>query len=172
MKSAMLFLLISILAPAAVAQTTPDDKIIVPGVRIGKWTLQMTLDGLAKMNGPATVEKVVYTDYRSATFSFYSWSSLDFGVGTYEPGKVGWFAVGFSYTVLPWRTQEGIGFQNHREDVLKIYGKPSAETAPDLGLKNLIYDVIGINFQVYDTGGDIKEIRIFRPGAAKRIWKL
>jgi len=158
--------------PVALAQSPRDDQVIVPGVRIGKWTLKMTLDELNKMNGTAAVSQVLDPEYRSATFAFYSWSSLDFGAGADGSHRVEWFAVGFTYAVIPWKTQEGIGLQNTRADVLKAYGKPSVETIPGPGLKNLIYDAIGIDFQVYDSGGNIKEIRIFRPGTAKSIWKL
>ena len=54
MRTAILLLLtVLLLAPRAVAQA-PDDKLIVPGVRIGKWTLKMTIPDLERMNGFAT----------------------------------------------------------------------------------------------------------------------
>ncbi len=46
------------------------------------------------------------------------------------------------------------------------------ETVPRLGQKNMIYDAIGIDFQVYDSGGAIREMRVFPPGTAKLIWKF
>jgi len=172
MRGLLLAVFVTVLAVAGVAQTALDDKVIVPGVRIGKWTLQMSLDDLDKMNGPATVYQVENADYRSPHFLFHAWSSLDFAAGAYQPRKVGWFAVGFSYALVPWRTQQGISLQSNRADVLKIYGRPSAETVPRAGRKNMIYDAIGISFEVYDTGGNITEMRIFRPGTARNIWKI
>ncbi len=41
-----------LLAPPAVSQV-PDDKLIVPGQRIGKWTLEMTIADLERIYGPA-----------------------------------------------------------------------------------------------------------------------
>jgi hypothetical protein len=172
MMSASLVVLIAVFALPAVARAALDDNLIVPGVRIGKWTLQMSLGELERVNGHATVYQVENADYRNPAFLLHAWSSLDFAAGTYQPGKVGWFAVGFSYALIPWRTQQGISFRSKRAEVLKVYGNPSAETVPKPGRKNMVYDSIGISFEVYDTGGDITEIRIFRPGTAKNIWKI
>jgi len=47
-------LVLLLLAPPVVSQV-PDDKLIVPGVRIGKWTLEMTIDTLRQMNGPENI---------------------------------------------------------------------------------------------------------------------
>ncbi len=46
----VLFLLVVLAAPGF-AQA-PDDKLIVSGQRIGKWTLEMTIDDLLRINGP------------------------------------------------------------------------------------------------------------------------
>jgi hypothetical protein len=51
MKAAWVVLLLVALAVPGFAQA-PDDKLIVPGQRIGKWTLEMTIDDLLRMNGP------------------------------------------------------------------------------------------------------------------------
>ncbi len=47
--AALAVLILLLLAPSVVSQV-PDDKPIVPGVRIGKWTLEMTIDTLLQMN--------------------------------------------------------------------------------------------------------------------------
>jgi len=54
MTVVVLFLLL--LAPPAVSQV-PDDKLIVPGQRIGKWTLEMTIDTVLQMNGPRNIPR-------------------------------------------------------------------------------------------------------------------
>ena len=96
----------------------------------------MTLDELEKMNGPAIATTTVFADFRREAFSYFWWS-LDFGVGTYEPRKVGWFAAGF--VGLPWKTEKGIGLQNStRAEILKAYGEPTVETVPRPGHKNMI----------------------------------
>ncbi len=170
MKTAALFFLVLLLLVAPAFSQTLDDKLIVPGTRIGKWTLKMTLDDLEKMNGPATVSHLQFADFRREAF-FYVWYSLDFAVSAYEPRKLAWFVCGFTGGV-PWRTEKGITLQKStRADLLRAYGKPSVETVPLPGQRNMIYDAIGIGFQVF-RDGTIREIRIFRPGTARKIWKF
>lgn len=91
-------------------------------------------------------------------------------MGAYEPRKVGWFVAGFQGFV-PYETDKGISFQSTRADLLKAYGNPTVETAPRQGQTNMVYDAIGVDFQVYD-GGTIREMRIFRPGTAKSNLKF
>jgi hypothetical protein len=172
MRAAILLLLMVVaLAAPVISQTPDDDKLIVPGDRIGKWTLKMTLDELEKMNGPAFDTRVQFFDFRGEAF-FYVWPSLDFGVSAYKARRVEWFVAGFGGSV-PWKTEKGIGLQNStRAEILKAYGEPTVETVPRLGQKNMIYDAIGIDFQVYDSGGAIREMRVFPPGTAKNIWKF
>jgi hypothetical protein len=55
---------------------------------------------------------------------------------------------------------------------LKAYGEPTVETVPRPGQKNMIYDAIGVDFRVYDSGGAIREMLVFPPGTAKNIWKF
>lgn len=170
MRTAILLVLAILCITCPAVSQPADDKLIVPGVRIGKWTLKMTFDEMEKMNGPTSVSHgLFWPDFRGETF-FYVWRSLDFGVAAYEPRKVGWFVVCFGGFV-PWRTEKGIGLQSTRANILKAYGKPTVETVPFQGQKNMIYDAIGIDFQVHDPGA-IREIRIFRSGTAKSIWKL
>ena len=44
-------LLLVLTTAAAGAPPGPDDRLIVPGQRIGKWTLQMTYADLLRLNG-------------------------------------------------------------------------------------------------------------------------
>src|SRR3990170_4152679 len=67
-------LILLLLAPPAVSQI-PDDKLIVPGVRIGKWTLKMTINDLLRMNGQrvgggggAAIEQANARDFVSSDF--------------------------------------------------------------------------------------------------------
>ena len=46
----LLFVTIFLVAPAALSQP-PDDRLIVPGVQIGKWRLGMSVDELARIHG-------------------------------------------------------------------------------------------------------------------------
>ena len=53
MKIGILLVLSLLLAVGPAAPQALDDALIVPGERIGKWTLQMTIDDLVRCNGPA-----------------------------------------------------------------------------------------------------------------------
>jgi len=171
MRAAIMLLLLVLVLAAPAVSLTPDGYLVVPGVRIGKWTLKMTLDELEKMNGPAVTTTTVLADFRRDAFT-YDWPSLDFGVGSYEPRKVGWFYAAFG-GFIPWKTEKGIDLQKGtRAEIVKAYGKPTVETVPRLGQKNMIYDAIGIAFTVYDSGGAIRGVRVFPPGMAKNIWKF
>ncbi len=128
---------------------------------------------MKKANGPSTLFGGPFNaDFRGHQIFSYYWASLDFAVNGYEPRKIGWISVGWYGGYLPWRIEKGIGlFQSTCADILKAYGMPTVETVPVQGQKNMIYDAIGIAFQVYD-GGKTGEIRIFPTDTAKSIWKF
>lgn len=48
---------------------------------------------------------------------------------------------------------------------------PTAETVPRDGQRNMIYDELGIDFQVF-VDGRVNELRIFKPRAARSIWRF
>ena len=54
MKTAVPVLLALLLLVAPAVSQTPGDNLIVPGVRIGKWTLHMNIPDLERMNGPSS----------------------------------------------------------------------------------------------------------------------
>jgi len=58
-----------------------------------------------------------------------------------------------------------------RAAVLRAYGPPTAENVPERYQTRLIYDPLGIAFQV-DASGRMVGITIFRPGTAYRYWHL
>ena len=170
MRTAVMIILGLLLLVTSAGSQIPNDNLVVPGVLVGKWTLKMTIDELEKMNGPAhLVNGPLNDDIRGPKTFVYFWESLDFAASGHEPRKVEWLNVAFMGSV-PWRTAKGIGLQSIRADILKAYGSPTVETVPHYGQTNMIYDAIGVDFQVYNTG-PIREIRVFRPGTAKSIWK-
>ncbi|MGH2375177.1 MAG: hypothetical protein ACRDIC_17120, partial [bacterium] len=46
-----LFLVLLMMQVPTVASPTPDDTLVMPGLRMGKWTLTMTIDDLVRMHG-------------------------------------------------------------------------------------------------------------------------
>ncbi len=179
MRTAILLLLtVLLMAPPAVSQP-PDDKLVVPGVRIGKWRLQMTIDDLLRMNGPASPVLHYADSIRSRDFWQYSWYSVAFGAQTFDKKKVEVLVAGAGgdlNSVVPYRTDKGvILLKSVRSDILKGYGKPTVALKPDDTHYVLIYDMIGLGFGVFgegDEGGGVRVIWVFQPGSAKSIWKF
>ncbi|MGQ0549697.1 MAG: hypothetical protein ACT4PY_08540 [Armatimonadota bacterium] len=68
-------------------------------------------------------------------------------------------------------TDKGVAFCTVRADVLRAYGQPTAETIPQPGETRLIYDSIGIAFNL-SVGRRVSSIAIFRPGTADLYWHL
>lgn len=169
----MLFFLAVLLVASPVGSQPPADNLIVPGVRVGKWTLQMTIADLERMNGHAS-RRVVTAGQEpyisSATdFSVYDWSS-GFAAVTYDGKHVEGLIAGSHGIFVPYKTDKGIGLQSTRGAVLRVYGKPTAEPRMSSADTITIYDKIGIAFRI-ENDGSVFEISVFRPGSGKRIWK-
>lgn len=174
--SVLAFLLLA--RPAASHIT--DDKRIVPGKRIGKWTLEVIITDLERTRGPASrirlkkdiapAADVLLSDLtmfvwagvpvRAATVDQKTIISLFLGAGGYgaatPPG-------GYGIDWHLYKTDRGIGLESTRDKVVKAYGKPTAETTPRRGETRLIYDKIGIAFRFY-TDGSMRGLLVFRPG--------
>lgn len=56
-KLSLLLTLVLLFATSPVVPQIPDDTLVVPGQRIGKWTLRMTVDDLTRMNGRDFLEQ-------------------------------------------------------------------------------------------------------------------
>ncbi|HEV2173357.1 MAG TPA: hypothetical protein VGR71_07310 [Nitrospira sp.] len=153
------------------------DNLIVPGVRVGKWTLTMTVDELLKMNGPATpilfhagMEEALSARRDSWT---YGWQSPALGAETFDKKKVEDLIAGVRGGVVPYKTNRNVALlSGSRDDVLKAYGKPTVILkAASAGLSDFVYDHIGIAFRLENTGA-IHTIEVFRPGKARDLWKF
>ena len=174
MKIGSLLLLSLLLAVGPAASQAPDDELIVPGVRVGRWTLQMTIDDLVRMNGPGHFAFVMKGHPPEADaireFSQYNWDSLGIGAITFDGHRTEVLAAGVGAALRSHKTDKGIGFQSDRAEVVTAYGTPTAVTVPEGGQTNLIYDEIGVTFRIFN-GGRVRIIYIFRPGTARRFWQ-
>ena len=176
MKTVMVCLLTLLFVAGPAVSQAVDDKLIVPGVRIGKWTLQMTIDDLVRMNGPAQSLDEDDPDFVRRINEFH-WQQpgLSLTAITFDRHRVDVLllnAAPIGATV--YRTDRGIGFLSTQQDVLRLYGQPTiARAARMLGMMNMIYDRFGINFQVDNrNNGLVALVAIFRPTSAKTIWKF
>lgn len=137
---------------------------IVPGRRIGFWRLGMTLDELARLNGPASsVTTALFKDGRGGVAE-YVWTSRHLMAGTLDRRRAAYLCI---VDAPAYATDEGIGIGATRAEIEEVYGRPDAVTRPLPGATRLIYDRIGIAFVVYPT---TVAVVVFPPGTAERWW--
>ena len=160
MKYAALLLLLLLTAPPVAAQV-PDDKMVMPGVRIGRLTLETPIQDLLRMNGPLSARpSIVAVFIPDATW--YSWESLGLAAGTHDRKRIDYLAV---YLRSDYRTPRGTGLRAARKAILTAYGEPTAEG--DIFVQGRIitilgYDKVGLAFFLQN---DVVEVLlIFRPG--------
>ncbi len=161
---------------ALAASHVPDDRLIVPGKRMGNVPLTMTIDDLLRANGMAVRGLVTAGAPPSADAVYNStalyWNHLGISAITLDGRRVEALGVVWYGAIYPgYRTHQGIGYGSNRAAVLSVYGGPTAETAPGPGWTRLIYDAAGIAFTL-DGNKKLVEIFVFRPRGADRLWHL
>ena len=120
--------LLVLLLAAPVASQAPRDLLIVPGVRIGRWTLEMSIDDLVRMNGPAFITRLEAPDVVSA-LQRYVWSAFGGPEKLEAVSSDGKKVVWLSVSGVKFKTDMGIGPLSQRSAVETAYGKPTAEIA-------------------------------------------
>ncbi len=177
MRAAILLVLtVSFFAPPAVSQPS-DDTLIVPGVRIGKWRLGLSVNELVRIHGKAK-ETIGFYKGLAPDPDFlrdglrYIWGENDMAIFTFGRALAEEIEVGRHGTPLPYRTATGVSLRSTRADILSTYGKPTAATIRKDGYARLIYNPLGIAFAVQNSTGWVRTIAIFKPGSARQIWKL
>jgi hypothetical protein len=162
----LLLLILLVAAPAA--SQAPDDKLIVPGQRFGKWTLQMTLADLVQMNGSP---RVIRDDGQDRTHQgwIHSWNRL--GVFAVTGGRDAQQIEVLGTDEDEYKTDKGIVVLATRDAAERAYGRPTAVTQRGVtGQVRLIWDEIGLFVLI--AGDVVSTVGIFRPGTAKSIWKF
>lgn len=171
--SSLVGLLILLIA-VPVASQAPDDKLVVPGVRIGKWTLEMTIDDLVRMNGRTQIRRLSLSD-AAQPFQEYCWvvEGAAFCAYSSDGRNVPWLRVAGG----EFRTEKGVAFRSPKAEVERAYGKPTAETRADVPggeAQRMIYDEVGFSATIVLEGGNfvVHSLIVFRPGKAKELWKF
>lgn len=159
---------------AALAQTAGDEQLIVPGERIGRWSLNMRLPDLLSMARD---------------------EPLPFGPPNASPGlrEVAWLGgsanglyVGYRDAQIEYlgicsgsfKTAKGVGVGSAQEAVIAAYGQPNVQTSPlQIGVycrsgSRMIFDSIGIAVDIQPTSGKVNSVEVFRPGKANEIWRF
>jgi hypothetical protein len=175
-----LVLFASLLVQPALSQV-PDDKLIIPGQRIGKWTLDMTIDALVEMNGarntgggftPIDSMRSYFNDSREDIWVHW-WSNLQFFAATRgrDAQQVEYLFVSSS----AFRTDKNIAPGATRPAVESAYGQPTA-IVPQVragipGHSRLIYDDIGLAVTM-DRSALADSLVIFRAKTAHTLWNF
>lgn len=131
----VLLLFVSLAAPGFAA--APDDNLIVPGQRIGKWTLEMTVDDLVRTNGPRNGDGTasrppvgLSRDHRGpATITpddywLQRWWNLSLRAMTI--GRESQTVVELVILSEEYRTDKGVRVGVSKEAVLSAYGPSTA----------------------------------------------
>jgi hypothetical protein len=172
--------LLLVLVTVARAQA-PDDKRIVPGERIGPWTLAVTVDDLNRVIGPkqaignpeGQTEFLPRQQDLVKPLWIHRWDQVRLRGLTVERDDAQ--IVGLTIFLDTYRTAEGIGIGSTRGEVMAAYGEPSAETAPSENLRHLIYDTLGITVRVRANVAPPEQkvvlVNIFRRGTARERWR-
>lgn len=156
-----LFLVILFAASHAASQV-PNDKAIVPGQRIGKWTLQMSMAELVQMNGPASIRPAGFGDNAPGAL-IHEWNHLGLWASTLGRTERIAYLIAVDTT---YKTAKGVTVDASPEAVEAAYGKPTAISTPlGSGLQRWIYDDLGLFFVIRNNIG------VFQPGMAKQLWR-
>ena len=163
---AAVVLVLLFLAPPVISQVL-DDKLIVPGQRIGNWTLEMTIQALTRANGqPALVSPPIWGDGLPGLVEHY-WPAIGLRAGTFDGQSIAYIEVDPENTA--YKTEKGIGWNSPSAAVTTAYGTPTAITTAGYGRSRWIYDSIGLSFIVLNF---VRRAEIFKPGSARSIWKF
>ncbi len=172
MKTVRFLLLLVVLLVSPAASQVPDDKLITPGVGIGRWTLNMNIVELFTMNGmsPFSSRQTALDSNRPESSDFL-WGNLKLSAG--GSARTGTQPVDYLATLSEdYKTAKGISVGVRRDVVELAYGKPTAVTLVFyLNDIRLIYDEIGLFVRMGQTGTALS-VGVFRPGTARQLWKF
>lgn len=156
------FLLALLLAGAspAVSQVA-DDKIVVAGVRIGRWTLDTAIPELLRMNGPPSARPSMVSSFIPDA-TWYSWESFGFAAGTHDRRKTEYLAL---HNTRNYTVPRGTGIGASKGAVLAAHGEPTFEG--DFFVQGRIVTILayrksGLAF--FLDRDAVQVLLIFRPG--------
>lgn len=183
---AVALLLLLVLAPSTSSQA-PDDKLVVPGQRIGAATLTMTIDDIIRLHGdPSSVSERLATILWEDTLPaiLYYWKSVALIAATRDRVKVEYLMLDATVPLMrTYRTDPGVARDTALEVLLRVYGQPTARTTTTTltgmpAFQRFIYDTIGFFAEANVFGQpsqfthSVYSMGVFRPGEAKNYWKF
>ncbi|MGH2396286.1 MAG: hypothetical protein ACRDF5_04120 [bacterium] len=153
-----------------------DQRLVVAGEGIGRWTLAMTIEDLVRMNGPqelggAPAIRLAASERadQHPDIMLHSWGRLRVDAGSRDGRALLYLAI---RTGSDYRTAQGITFGARRSDIEEKYGRPPVITQWGTGSQQtMIYDARGLAFEL-DGDSGVVAFLVFRRGTANSIWKI
>lgn len=171
MRRAVLLVLFLALAPSTTTSKTPSDNLIVPGQRIGPWTLEMNVDQFARTVGRTKISKPKMEIDLAVPVNGY----CGVEICAYYRVKEKIISLRVSHISGFSNTGKGVGVGSPLSKVLAAYGRPTAKTRfgdDYAGYARVIYDDIGLTLRANSVTETVISIGVFRPGTARSIWQF
>lgn len=166
MMRAILLVFFLSLAPLRIAAQVPDDVLIVPGVRIGKWTLEMSIDDLTRLNGQGSSTIPPASPLYVGTITHVAWKTPSLTALTRDRRKIEALCIDEG----AFRTEKTIQIgSSTRTSVIAAYGNPTAVVASSPTTSLLVYDESGASFRI--TSERVDAMCVFRTRTGASIWR-
>lgn len=156
-----------------------QDTALVPGKAIGRWTLDMSIDDLTRLNGPKSPvgppegeAEIPLRNLQDSTRLLWAhrWDKLRLRVVTFERDSR--VVEGLTTPDPAYRTTEGIGVGSSRAEVEHAYGQPTAITKANERQVHMIYDSLGITFRVGNESAKVELVNVFPANTARQRWRI
>jgi hypothetical protein len=160
-----------LLLPLPAAAQPSDDRLIVPGARIGTITLALSVDTAVRMLGEpaAWAEGLPRMMVRTQPgILMLDWTGpRGLGLATKDERAI---LVLYSCSTPQFATARGVKYGEGRAAVESAYGRPTMTTQPYPWRTAYLYDPLGLAVLHYNWMVDC--IAVFRPRTARQIWRL
>jgi hypothetical protein len=156
------------------APVLDGSSVIVPGYALGPYSLDISIGALYWDLGQTKVHLNGLGPQFRPNVEGRFWYDLPVEVLTL-PGDNAILALGSPS--VDYQTRKNIGPGAEESKVLAAYGKPSAVVVSPSHPRVLIYDALGIAFEIEyrlaEGGyGNVDSVYVFRPGQAGAIWRI
>lgn len=163
MRLIWVLMIVLLVAASPAATQAPDDALIVPGTRIGKWSLDMTVDDLIRANGQGDSSAMFHPAYATG-FTIIGWGTNPLGALTKDRKKID----ALSMTVGEFKTEKGIGVGSARGQVATAYGSSAVAVMVNATATILVYDETGTGFNI--DNDRVSRVWVFRSRSGAGIW--
>ncbi len=150
-----------LLAAAPAASQAPDDRLIVPGQRIGKWSLAATIQDLTQTAGPPGVQEVAETN--RPTLVVYTWAPPGIAAVSRDRTKVEFL---YLYGGSDYKTDKAIGRGSTTNAARRAYTGPAFTTLGP-SQRAIVWDRLGL--AVLITPDRVSAVLVFPPGTAEGL---